>query len=182
MRVSNLSDFAGELDSNTPYGLRQLFATVTITPELATMVNIFNLANATANSLLRRNTTNLSFDVLYEPLPVSTLTQGDGAAANSLGLNEADGNLIVVLLDIMWSSSRDDNAIHSAVRQMFAQIKAQSTSGVVNDFIYFNYAGLFQNPVHGYGTPMVKSLQAASKKYDPKQMFQKQVPGGFKLF
>lgn len=181
MRVSNLSDFAGELVQYNPYGLRQLFATITIEPDLATMIEIFNIGNATAQSLLARNTTNLSFDVLYEPLPVSALTHGQDGTPNSLGLDQASGNLIIVLLDIMWSSAKDDNAIHSAVKSMFDQINKKATKGSVSDFVYFNYAGLFQDPISGYGTAPVKNLKAAGKKYDPKGIFQTLVPGGFKL-
>ncbi|KAI9746929.1 MAG: hypothetical protein M1835_002318, partial [Candelina submexicana] len=51
----------------------------------------------------------------------------------------------------------------------------------LNNFQYLNYADTKQNPIAGYGQANVDKLVAASKKYDPAQVFQKLVPGGFKL-
>ena len=53
--------------------------------------------------------------------------------------------------------------------------------GAYNTYLYLNYAASFQDPIAGYGNASVSMLQAVSKKYDPDQLFQKQVPGGFKL-
>lgn len=52
----------------------------------------------------------------------------------------------------------------------------------LNSYKYLNYAYKTQQPIQGYGAASVAKLQAASKKYDPYQVFQKLVPGGFKLF
>ena len=57
---------------------------------------------------------------------------------------------------------------------------ARSVGGL-KDFIYLNYADRNQDPLGGYGPANVAKLKAASKKYDPGQVFQKLVPGGFKL-
>lgn len=54
--------------------------------------------------------------------------------------------------------------------------------GVFHPYIYMNYAWKDQRVVDGYGQEMKKFLQDVSKKYDPDGLFQKAVPGGFKLF
>jgi hypothetical protein len=41
---------------------------------------------------------------------------------------------------------------------------------------------VWQDPIDSYGVTVKKELQEVSKKYDPTGMFQKQVPGGVKLF
>lgn len=54
--------------------------------------------------------------------------------------------------------------------------------GKYNAFLYLNYANRNQDPLDGYGVENVRKLQAVSKKYDRKEVFQQLVPGGFKLF
>jgi hypothetical protein len=53
--------------------------------------------------------------------------------------------------------------------------------GTLNRYEYLNYAYETQTPIQGYGPDAVAKLKAASSTFDPDQVFQKQVPGGFKL-
>lgn len=76
----------------------------------------------------------------------------------------------------------DDVAVTNAVRDLFAQADAYASSkGALNSYIYLNYAYKTQRPIDGYGAASVLNLKAVSYKYDPEQVFQKLVPGGFKL-
>jgi len=49
-------------------------------------------------------------------------------------------------------------------------------------FKFLNYSSQFQDPISSYGEENKKRLQAVSIKFDPEGLFQKSVPGGFKLF
>lgn len=51
-------------------------------------------------------------------------------------------------------------------------------------FVYLNYAFDFQDPIGSYGEKNQAFLQETSKnyRYNPEGLFQKGVPGGFKLF
>ena len=49
------------------------------------------------------------------------------------------------------------------------------------EFIYSNYALPSQDPIASYGEESRKFLRIVSNKYDPHQVFQRLVPGGFKL-
>lgn len=63
-----------------------------------------------------------------------------------------------------------------------AEIKAAGAKlGVNVPFMYMNYADQPQDVLGGYGAANVKKMVAASKKYDPNQIFQTLVPGGWKL-
>ena len=53
--------------------------------------------------------------------------------------------------------------------------------GLLQKFQYINYADPGQDPIGSYGAANVRRLKAVSWKYDAKGIFQKQVPGGFKL-
>ena len=48
-------------------------------------------------------------------------------------------------------------------------------------YIYLNYADDTQDVLGGYGDANKALMAAASKKYDPKGVFQKLVPGGWKI-
>ena len=54
--------------------------------------------------------------------------------------------------------------------------------GLLLKFQYLNYAAPFQAPLEAYGEDNLRFLRAVSEKYDPKGVFQKRVPGGFKLW
>jgi hypothetical protein len=54
--------------------------------------------------------------------------------------------------------------------------------GLLLKFQYLNYAAAYQTPLETYGEDNLGFMRAVSKKYDPKGVFQKRVPGGFKLW
>lgn len=49
-------------------------------------------------------------------------------------------------------------------------------------FKYLNYADRSQDPLGSYGAQSLEFLKRTSAKYDPSGVFQKRVPGGFKIF
>jgi len=48
-------------------------------------------------------------------------------------------------------------------------------------FRYANYANYMQRPLDSYGVASRRFLDAVAKRYDPRGVFQRLVPGGFKL-
>jgi len=44
-----------------------------------------------------------------------------------------------------------------------------------------SYLTFAQDPLKSYGAGNVAKIRAAAAKYDPKQVFQARVPGGFKI-
>ncbi|KAF5125082.1 Bifunctional solanapyrone synthase [Metarhizium anisopliae] len=53
--------------------------------------------------------------------------------------------------------------------------------GKLDPFIYINYAAQWQNPIASYGPASVDKLLETQRKYDPRRVFTRTVPGGFKL-
>lgn len=88
----------------------------------------------------------------------------------------------MALISASWPNPSDDQAVTEAVIDAFAKVNAfAEEKGTLNSYEYLNYAHKTQTPITGYGAENVAKLKAASKKYDPLQVFQKRVPGGFKL-
>ena len=57
-----------------------------------------------------------------------------------------------------------------------------SRGGQLQRFQYLNYAAAYQHPLESYGADKLRFLRDVSRRYDPKGVFQRQVPGGFKLW
>lgn len=81
-----------------------------------------------------------------------------------------------------WPNPADEKAVTAAIVDTFVKANAfAEKKGTFNKYEYLNYAHKTRTPITGYGAENVAKLKAASHKYDPLQVFQKRVPGGFKL-
>jgi hypothetical protein len=60
-------------------------------------------------------------------------------------------------------------------------IAEAKTVGVFNEYVYMNYASMFQDAVAGYGAANKAQLKKIAKKYDPREVYQTLQPGYFKL-
>lgn len=92
MRISNMSDFAIELEGSNAYGRGQLFYTGTYVNDLPTITNLFNQANSSLQSVI--GVDGLSWSLSLQPLPTQITKFGDSTGGNSLGLHESSGNLV----------------------------------------------------------------------------------------
>ena len=85
-------------------------------------------------------------------------------------------------LDLAWNESSQDVAIATTSNGVLANITAYTKKeNAYFEFEYLNYAVITANPLRHYGLENLRKLRAASKKYDPTQVFQNLVPGNFKL-
>ena len=88
----------------------------------------------------------------------------------------------VVLVSALWPNSTSNTAVQSAALDVGQRIDALASSqNRLRRFRYLNYAHPGQNPLRSYGADNFAELVEASRQYDPKGVFQKLVPGGFKL-
>ena len=178
MRVSDLTDFTIELAATSPAGKRQLFITLTHGLSGPLITEIFRAADTALQPI--KLALGLTYSLSYQPLPTEITTKASNA--NRLGLDASDGNLVLVLLGIQWTLATDDAAITSAANGWLAAAKAAAAkAGLSNEYVYLNYAAPGQDPIAGYGAANKANLRSVSKKYDPDQIFQKAVPGAFKL-
>lgn len=89
---------------------------------------------------------------------------------------------MVVGLAVGWTNESDDALANKVAQQIIGDIAAQAKQlGQSLDWRYLNYAEKWQDVIASYGTDNVAQLKKVSKMYDPKGIFQKNVPGGFKL-
>ncbi|KAJ4393379.1 hypothetical protein N0V93_002589 [Gnomoniopsis smithogilvyi] len=79
-----------------------------------------------------------------------------------------------ILILSFWQNKEDDDKIQSEFKGVIDAVDKKAAK-------YMKYAAPFQDPIGSYGKENKARLQAASKIYDPDGMFQKGVPGGWKL-
>jgi Berberine and berberine like len=90
--------------------------------------------------------------------------------------------ITVMLLSALWPNSTFDEVVEKGAEKMTQDIACIAEEmGLLHEFQYINYADPSQDPIGGYGTENVEFLRQVSRKYDPKGIWQRQVPGGFKL-
>ena len=88
----------------------------------------------------------------------------------------------VLLIAGLWPNSTANDLVEKKASQVVDDIAELAKSmGLLHEFQYLNYADPSQDPIGSYGLENVQRLHEASRKYDPHGVFQKQVPGGFKL-
>ncbi|KAI1378738.1 FAD-binding domain-containing protein [Hypoxylon crocopeplum] len=84
--------------------------------------------------------------------------------------------------DIGWWFPEDDDIAHNAIRSLTDEVEAAAKSqGNYLRYLFMNDASIDQRVVEHYGQENVKKLTEVRNKYDPGAVFQRLVPGGFKL-
>lgn len=101
---------------------------------------------------------------------------------NALGLDPAGGPYFICNMGTNWNNTSDDARILKFNADVLSRIQAEADKkGLANDFIYMNYGSQFQDVIGSYGASNKQKLLAIAHKYDPTAVFQKLVPGYFKL-
>ena len=118
----------------------------------------------------------------FQPLPRIFTQHSLERGGNVLGLDRYKDNNIIFLLDVAWNGTEFDEAIRRLADRVMTNLTTYlHKERALKDFQYINYSFQDQDPLGGYGRTALNKIKAASEKYDPSQVFQRLVPGGFKL-
>ncbi|KAJ8133562.1 hypothetical protein O1611_g56 [Lasiodiplodia mahajangana] len=156
----------------------QTFLTSTFAASAKLLIDLFNVANDTVNAMQVPG--DVTWSLTFEPFPTVLTQRAEGK--NVLGTSKSDGNGVILLAGASWS---DPNSTAFAQAMGPKVVKAMdetaAKSGGLHRFKYLNYADPNQDVLGSYGDDNLGFLRATSRKYDPQGVFQKKVPGGFKL-
>lgn len=110
----------------------------------------------------------------------------NGTSPNSFGFSPdetPEKDLIFLEIIFTFEDATAMEGFEEALKDFVKLIEELAKQeGVLHRYKYLNFAASFQDPLGSYGAEQKKTLRKVAKKYDPKGIFQKQVPGGFKLF
>jgi len=122
-------------------------------------------------------------ELTFQALPPSPK---NGTLPNSLGFKSSDTpekDMLFLQIIFTFQDAGATEGFEEALKDLVKLIEGiAKDEGVLHRFKYLNFAASFQDPFDGYGSEEVGMLKAVAKKYDPSGVFQKHVPGGFKLF
>jgi hypothetical protein len=118
-------------------------------------------------------------DINFVPRSVVDAMKRNGG--NALGIASKEPFLLF-LMELYWMKAEDGPRVWNAQR-----VTAEKTQGLArelglhHEYIYLNYANLYQDVYSGYGDEAKRFLKAVSAKYDPSGMFQHQRGAGWYL-
>ncbi|OTB07582.1 hypothetical protein M426DRAFT_268023 [Hypoxylon sp. CI-4A] len=126
---------------------------------------------------------NFNISMVFQPLLASWAKHSAARGGNMLGLERLSDDCVNLVLAVEVEDLQLSKEVaEPAVRAMFEEVESYAKSIDKNvDFLYLNYCGGGQDPLRTYGEENVKRMKEASAKYDPARVFQKRVPGGFKI-
>ncbi|PVI03626.1 FAD-binding domain-containing protein [Periconia macrospinosa] len=105
------------------------------------------------------------------------------SGGDAIDIDPTNANLLVLNLVTQWTNAEDDDKIADWVESVIEKMKKKASDLELNfSFIYLNDAqeGSDPFPLYGGGKSLSK-LRDVRKRYDPDNIFQIQMPGGFKL-
>ena len=180
LRVDNHTSFTLEYASLSTYKKRWLFATISFGNSAAMMEEFFQLANQTVQPFI--SLPGFQVSIAYQPLP--TVMSERRGAVDSLGPIQTEGNMFFIhwAMAVDGSEPHTDGPFRRAVQDLFAVAREKAkTLNVHRDYLALTYADGWQDPIGSRSPGTIDEMWKASRKYDPTGLFQKQVPGGFKL-
>ncbi|KAI9677984.1 MAG: hypothetical protein M1822_008092 [Bathelium mastoideum] len=180
MRISSLAELTIEEGKYSAGGERRLYMNCCFRSNQVMLADLQGIWEKTLETV--SNIAGIEWSFILNPIVPAAITEGNARGGNVLGLT-ADEPVIVVLLVGTWDNGEDDTSVVKAGWQAIDEISARAKElGVFHPYIYMNYAWKDQDVISGYGTDTKLWLQRLSKIYDPDGIFQRAVPGGFKLF
>ncbi|KAI9885726.1 MAG: hypothetical protein M1823_002492 [Watsoniomyces obsoletus] len=183
MRVDEYLNLTREANAILPNGRRALFATGTFGNSAELCMKIFDIVDSALRSTKNFTAgTGSGGGVNIQPISRDMLRRSNSLGENSLGLGPEDGDLIAYQLTLIWDSPDNDAAFIALQESVVEQCTtAAREAGLDHPWIDLTHAYATQDPLSSYGADNLARLRSTAKKYDPDGVFQKLVPGGFKL-
>jgi hypothetical protein len=180
LRVDSLANYSREYKALLSDRKRWTFASISFGNSAEMMEEFWQMTNEAVKPLLGIDSFLLSLS--YQPMPVMITERS--ASVDMLGPIQTQGNMFNVhfALGVDEEERYRDSVIQDIVRKLFAAAEKRATElGLRRDFVPLTYADGWQDPIGRRSEMSKKELAAICRKYDPRRVFQTQVPGGFKL-
>ncbi|KAI0162433.1 hypothetical protein BJ166DRAFT_497115 [Pestalotiopsis sp. NC0098] len=181
MRMMDLAEASREQAGDIPPNQRSAYMNLHVKADAATLIAGSETFLAALDPV--KGCEGLLCSYTLQPYARTQLEASATKGGNSLGLDPSLGSVVSVAFLMYWNQAGDDDQILGAFRGALDKMRADAGArGTLVDFVYMNYSLGFQDPIGSYGAENKRHLQTVSRKFDPEGIFQKGVPGGWKLF
>ena len=124
----------------------------------------------------------LSLSLGFFPLTKTLLASSVRSGGNAFNISPSDGPLLIVFIHPIWAEAGDDAKMHGEVERLLEEFNTMAKEkGKLHRYIFPNYGYPKSDLFAGYGEESVERMRKVAEKVDPEGVFQKCVPGGFKL-
>ncbi|KAL7791991.1 FAD binding domain protein [Trichoderma ceciliae] len=180
-QIIDLGTFANQSYRSSPIGYQQDTWAITFNNNVQWYQNLWTIYKDSISTV--SGVANVTWSLTLEPITVSTVAQTKANSGNVLGLdNIPSEGVILCLLSATWLFPNDTDHMNRASDQLLHNvIRGAKKSGVYHAYVDMNHAGRIQDPITSYGAANAAFLQKTAKQVDPKGVFQKLMPGGFKI-
>ncbi|KAL8733068.1 MAG: hypothetical protein Q9181_003723 [Wetmoreana brouardii] len=176
----SLLGFANEQSAFSIDGARQLYFTTSFRLDVQFMLHVRELWLEALKPL--QSVPGFMLSLVFQPFTKGIIAKSVQLGGSSLGLSPDNGPLVITLLNSVHTNADDDSKVVTAVLGLIQDIdNAAALQNKSATYRFTNYGYKDQKILEGYGKQSIARLQAVSRKYDPSSLFQRMVPGGFKL-
>ncbi|KAJ6561273.1 hypothetical protein B0H10DRAFT_2240075 [Mycena sp. CBHHK59/15] len=124
----------------------------------------------------------LTWAATFQPINAGLVAAGSRHGGNPTGLSAEGGDLILYFGLVFWNDAEDDAVLKSKVQEHLTWARqTASQRGLLNRFIYMNYALGTQDVMASVGNENLERIKRIKMRYDPQNLFGKYWVGGFKL-
>ncbi|KAJ4250221.1 hypothetical protein NW762_012036 [Fusarium torreyae] len=179
-KSQQISDWAKEETGINPYGLREMYYSVTTKVDKGLLQFAQDYLYKTVPKVA--NVRGLIPALVVQGITVPQLRKMEQNGGNPLGLKADEGPFLLYVLACMWADKADDAVMFSWISNFIKTVNTEARKrGLGSDFIYMNYASQYQDVIASYGSTNKAQLKKTAKKYDPHGVYQQLQPGYFKL-
>ncbi|CAE6412818.1 unnamed protein product [Rhizoctonia solani] len=178
--VKTVKQAADELAVGSEARLSYDMRDFTIRANAGLFKQLFEIWHSTTIKL--NSTSGWYSSIVYQAISNNMIRASDEKGGNVLGLKPADDPLILVSFSSGWASKDDDKKVLAELENLTkASMDIAKSQGLLERYIYLNYASSDQKPIEAYGPDQVDFLRKVKAKYDPNRVFEKLSRGGFKI-
>ncbi|KAJ4342661.1 hypothetical protein N0V87_000870 [Didymella glomerata] len=179
-RIQPMSAIAAEFGSNTTK--RVQFRTLSFAVDLTTLQETARLYAILLAELQAKASGQWRVSCLHQVWSPFYTADSTARGGNVLGMERYSENFIMYQSYLSWSEAKDDELFITLGKMLTNGIQefAEEKSTAM-DYLYLNYADKDQDPLSGYGKEKVEFMKSVAAKYDPEGVYQRLMPGGFKI-
>ncbi|KAJ6578865.1 hypothetical protein DFH09DRAFT_1449184 [Mycena vulgaris] len=180
MRMASLAEITDEVSDLFAGGVRTQWFTLTVKANAQILLDIHERGAVTFKP--DRNRPGFISGLTVQPINVGLVAAGSRNGGNPMGMSTEDGDLILLLASLFWSDPADDVILIPKFREFFEWSENEARErGVLNRFVYMNYALGTQQVMESVGEDNLARLREVQGVYDPQGVFRKYWKGGYKL-